>query len=412
MTSAGRGRTTALSALAIPVVVGLALTGCSGSGDGNGGDASSIRVADYYTDEPARSIIGGMLDDCGEAAGVTIEREAVPSGEYLSRVLQQSSSRTLPDIQMFDAQDLPVIAQSGALAPVSERGVSLDNIGESVRTLGEYDGELYGGAPTVGAVVLFYDAELFAAEGVEVPTTWEELAETAAALTTSDRYGIAFSAKNDGQGTYVFLPFMWSNGGLEDDLDSPAVQEALQFEVDLVTSGSASQSVVQWGNSDVGDQFLAGSAAMAITSGAQMSKFDEQGGIDYGVAEIPAPAADDTTIGALGGEVWTLPRSGDDAREAKAAEVLECILSDDVQSSLAIERRSVPANPELDEAYLAELPDLGAYVELVRNGRSRTELLGAGWPDANAAIWTAVQSAVTGQQTVEAALADAAASVG
>lgn len=401
-----------LMAAAIPAAAGIALAGCAaGGGRSPTSDVTSIRIADYYTDEPARTIIGDMLDTCGEEAGVSIEREAVPSGEYLSKVLQQSSSRTLPDIQMFDAQDLPVIAESGALSPLSERDVPSDNIGESVLPLGSFDGEVYGLAPTVGTVVLFYNPTALAEVGIEPPTTWDEFAAASAALTSGDRYGVAFSAKNDGQGSYAFLPFMWSNGGSEDDLDSAAVQEALQFEVDLVASGAASQSVVQWGNSDVGDQFVSGSAAMAITSGAQMSKFDEQG-VEYGVAAIPAPAAGDTPIAPLGGEVWTLPRSGDEAREAKAAEVLECIASDDVQLSLAIDRRSVAANPDLDADYLAELPDLGAYVDVVRNGRSRTDLLGAGWPDANAAIWTAVQSAVTGQQSVEAALTDAAAAVG
>src|SRR5690606_11082191 len=131
-----------LTAAVTSVVVGVSLAGCAASGEA-GGEADSIRIADYYTDEPARTIIGDMLESCGAAAGVAIEREPVPSGEYLSKVLQQSSSRTLPDIQMFDAQDLPVIAESGALSPLPEREVSTDNIGDSVRTLGAFDGDLY-----------------------------------------------------------------------------------------------------------------------------------------------------------------------------------------------------------------------------------------------------------------------------
>lgn len=201
---------------------GVILTGCAGEG-GQDSEATTIRVADYYTDEPARTIIGDMLDRCGEEAGVTIEREPVPSGEYLSKVLQQSSSRTLPDTQMLDAQDLPVIADSGALAPLSERDVSTEAIGESVLPLGEFNGEICGAAPTVGTVVLFYNKAVLQEAGVEVPTTWDEFAAAAAALTSGDRYGVAFSAKNDGQGTYAFLPLMWSNGGSEDDLASAEV---------------------------------------------------------------------------------------------------------------------------------------------------------------------------------------------
>jgi len=402
--STGRWRAVTAATAALAVAALAACSSGSGSeGDGDG-TATSIRVADYYTDEPANSIIGGVLDTCGEQAGVTIEREAVPSGEYLAKILQQSSSRTLPDLQMLDAQELPAIAGSGALAEVDARGVPTDNVGESVLALGTFDDAVYGLAPTVGTVALFYNTDMLAEAGVEPPTTWDELEAAAEQLTTDDRYGIAFSAKNDGQGTYAFLPLFWSAGASEDELNSAAAQEALQLEVDMVAGGYASQSVVQWGNSDVGDQFLNRDAAMALTSVTQMSKLDEDAELAYEIIETPVPAAGDTSIAPLGGEIWTLPNTGDSGREEAAAQVLECLMSDETQLSLAIDRRVIPANPELDEAYLEELPDLGAYVELARNGRSRTAVLGEDWPAANAAIWTAVQAAVTGDQSVQEAL--------
>jgi len=388
------------------------LSACSGGGGGSAssGDVTSLRVADYYTDEPAKSIIGDMLDSCGQSIGVTIEREAVPSSDYLSKVLQQSSSRTLPDVQMIDAQDLPAIATSGALSPLAERDVSTDGVGDSVLSLGTVDDEVYGLAPTVGTIVLFTNDDMLAEAGLTAPTTWEELKSTAATLTSGDRYGVAFSAKNDGQGTYAYLPLLWSAGGSEDELDSAAAKSALQLEVDLVDAGSASQSTVQWGNSDVGDQFLTGKAAMAITSGTQMSKLDEDASLNYTITSIPVPEAGDTAIAPLGGEVWTLPRSGDDAREAASAGLLSCIMSGDTQLSLAEQRRVVPADPDLDSKYLEKLPELADYVSVVRDGRSRTAILQDAWPTTNTAIWTAVQSAVTGQSSVDEALSVAAAS--
>jgi multiple sugar transport system substrate-binding protein len=406
----GNRRRVLVAATAFATVA--ALSACSGGGGGStqNGSVTSLRVADYYTDEPARSIIGDMLDECGAAIGVTIEREAVPSSDYLSKVLQQSSSKTLPDVQMIDAQDLPSIATSGALSPVGERNVSTDNVGESVLSLGTVDDEVFGLAPTVGTIVLFTNDDMLAESGVATPKTWDELKTAAAALTSGDRYGIAFSAKNDGQGTYAYLPLLWSAGGSEDDLDSEAARAALQLEVDLVAAGSASQSSVQWGNSDVGDQILTGKAAMAITSGTQMSKLDEDDALNYSITSIPVPEASDVAVAPIGGEVWTLPRSGDDAREVAAGELLSCIMSDDTQLSLAEERRVVPANPDLDAEYLEKLPQLADYVSVVRDGRSRTAILQGAWPQTNTAIWTAVQSAVTGQASVDQAMADAAAS--
>ena len=75
------------------------------------------------------------------------------------------------------------------------------------------------------------------------PTTWDELKAAAAKLTQGGRYGVAFSAIASYEGTWQFLPFMWSNGGDETDIASPQVAGALQMWVDLVDSGSASRSV-------------------------------------------------------------------------------------------------------------------------------------------------------------------------
>src|SRR5690625_2727178 len=392
---------------AISSVTVLAACSSAGSGDTQS-DSTSIRVADYYTDEPSKSIISEMLDRCGSDAGVAIEREAVPSGDYLSKVLQQSSSKSLPDIQMLDAQDLPAIAETGALSPLDEREVSTSTIGDSVLSLGKSDGELYGLAPTVGTIVMFTNSDMLEEAGVSIPETWDDLKTAAAELTEGDRYGVAVTAKNTGEATYAYLPLLWSNGGSEDALDSQEAQEALQFEVDLVEDGSASSSVVQWGNSDVGDQFLNRNAAIAIMSATQMSKLNDDPELNYEITSIPVPELGDDHVAPIGGEVWTLPRTDDEDRQKKADEVLSCITSDETQLSLAESRLVVPANPDLDEEYLEKFPDLGSYVETVRDGRSRTALLEAEWPKTNQAIWEAVQNAITGEKSVSDALSDAA----
>ena len=397
-------------AIGTAAALGIGLVGCASSGTPAASSApvKSISVADYYTDQPAKSIIGDALTKCGTEAGVTIQREEIPSADLVSKTLQKLSSKTMPDLQMFDNPDLPTFASTGALTPVTDAGVTTDNIGKSVLSIGTYNKKVYGIAPTVGTLVLFYNTDIFDKAGLTVPTTWEELKADAKTLTKGSTYGVAFPAKNSAEGTYPFMPLLWSAGGSEDKLDSAAAQSALQLEVDLVKSGDASQSVVQWGNSDVGDQFLAGKAAMAIVSAGQAAKFDAAGTVKYKEATIPVPAAGDASVAPLGGEVWTLPNTGNTARQAKAGKVLECLKSDDTQLSLAITRGLVTANPALDAKYLAKKPALTAYVDQVRGGRSRTGILGEGWADVSTKIYTAVQSAIAGQASVSAALATAA----
>ena len=62
---------------------------------GSSDSVKSLRVLDYYTNEPDKSIYTKVLNACGEANGVTIQREAVPGDTLIQKVLQQSSSKTL-----------------------------------------------------------------------------------------------------------------------------------------------------------------------------------------------------------------------------------------------------------------------------------------------------------------------------
>ena len=108
----------------------LALGACGGDDDGgdaaSGDSVKSLRVLDYYANEPDKTRIAKLLADCGKANGVSIQREAVPGDTLIQKVLQQSSSKTLPDVLMLDNPDLQQIAATGALAPLDEFGLSAD----------------------------------------------------------------------------------------------------------------------------------------------------------------------------------------------------------------------------------------------------------------------------------------------
>ncbi len=85
-----------------------------------------------------------------------------------------------------------------------------------------YDGELYGLQPVTNTIAIFYNEDILAKAGVKPPTTWEELKTSAKALTAGKQYGFAFNATNDYEGAWQFLPPMWTNGGDETDLTTPA----------------------------------------------------------------------------------------------------------------------------------------------------------------------------------------------
>jgi multiple sugar transport system substrate-binding protein len=398
-------RRTALPALAAAAM--LTLAACGGGGGGDGGAVTSIRVLDYYNNEPERTVYAQTLDACGQQAGVTIEREVVPGDSLIPKVLQQASSRTLPDVLMLDNPDLQQIASTGALAPISDFGLSAEGYAEGVVSASTFEGEVYGLQPIANSIGLFYNVDMLAEAGITPPTTWEELKTAAAALTQGERYGVAFSAVADYEGAWQFLPFMWSNGGDETNIASPEVAEALQQWVDLVNSGSASRSVLNWRQADVKDQFAAGNAAMMVNGPWQFPSLDEVEGLNYEVAPIPVPQAGDTLVAPLGGETWTIPQTGDADRQAKAAEIVACLNTDENQMALATERTSVPTKTALRERFVADVPRMAAFTEIVQTARARTGKLGAEWPAAATRIYTAVQTAITGGATPQQALQQA-----
>ncbi|BCW46737.1 sugar ABC transporter substrate-binding protein [Arthrobacter sp. StoSoilB5] len=400
-------RTTRPLALAVAALVGLplALTACGTSTAASSSEAvTEISVMDYYNNEPDKSFIGDALTKCGTQAGVTIKRETVPGKSLISKVLQQSSSKTLPDVLMLDNPDLQQIAATGALAPLADFKISTDNFAEGVLSAGTYKDKVYGLAPTVNTIALFYNKDILDKAGVTPPTTWDDLKEAAAKLTAGDQYGLAFNANPTYEGTWQFLPVMWSNGGDEKKIDTKETEQALQLWTDLVKSGSVSSSALNWTQADVKDQFMAGKAAMMVNGPWQIPALDKQPTLQYGVVKIPVREAGQTSVAPLGGEVWTVPQTGNKARQAKAAEVVACLNSDENQMAMAKVRNTIPSKTTLADKFATENPKLATFTELIKTARARTGQLGEGWPAQATKIYTAIQTALTGNASPADAL--------
>jgi multiple sugar transport system substrate-binding protein len=397
-------------AAAVITLVGLPLllSGCgTPTSSSSSGPVSEITVMDYYNNEPDKSFIGDALIVCGTEAGVTIKRETVPGKSLISKVLQQSSSKTLPDVLMLDNPDLQQIAATGALAPLADFNISTDNFADGVLNAGTYKGKVYGLAPTVNTIAMFYNKDILAKAGVTPPTTWDELKTAAAKLTSGDQYGLAFNANPTYEGTWQFLPVMWSNGGDEKKIDTAETEQALQLWTDLVKSGSVSSSALNWTQADVKDQFLAGKAAMMVNGPWQIPALDKQPTLQYGVVKIPVREAGQTSVAPLGGEVWTVPQTGNKARQVKAAEVVACLNSDENQLAMAKVRNTIPSKTTLTETFASENPKLATFTELIKTARARTGQLGEEWPAQATKIYTAIQTALTGNASPADALKQA-----
>ena len=410
-----------LVAVAGMAALSLTLAACGGGSSGGGsagGEAGSsasakvdsLTVLDYYTDEPGKSNINAQLQKCGTSIGVAkVDHQSVPGPTLIQKVLQQASSKTLPDMLMLDNPDIQQIAEAGALVPLGDFGINADGYAPGPVSAATYDGQLYGLQPGANTLAIFYHKDVLAKAGVQPPKTWADLKTAAKKLTTGKQYGFAFNATADYEGAWQFLPPMWTNGGDETNLKDPQVAEALTLWKDLVDDGSVSKSVVNWKQSDVNDQFIAGKAAMMLNGPWQIPSL-QKAKVNFGVVPFPINKPDQTSVAPLGGEAWTVAETGNDAKKAKAAELVKCMNTDDNQMLRAKQGGLVPTKPALYEQYKTEVPSMAGFTDAVANARARTGKLGAKWPDTAKVIYTGMQLVLTGQAAPADAMAKAGAS--
>lgn len=366
----------------------------------------SLTEMDYNTVDPGSSVVTKLLNTCAAKVGVTIHRHPVPGEQLLPKTLQAAASHSLPDLLLLDNPDVPAVAQTGALVPLSKFGVKPQGYLKGTLAAGKYKGAQYGVAPAMNTLALFYNKDLFAQAHLTPPTTWSELLRDAKALTSPPRYGIALSGSPNEGTTFDFEPFFWSNGADLRKLNSPKAVAALQLWVNLLNQGGMSRSAINWNLGDVGNQFVAGNAAMMVSGPWMFNQLNAAKDLHWGIVPVPVPRKGMKAVVPLGGEMWTVP-STHWSHESAAGRVVQCLS----QSSMALQwaklNAYVPSNPAVAKQAVKLIPNLASFAAELPTARGRTSTLGSGYPKVSQALWTAVQTALTGAKSAQAALDDA-----
>lgn len=402
-----------IAAIAGTAVISLSLAACSSSPTPSSSGKQTLTVEDYYTNNPSMSGYNTIYQQCGDQIGAKINPVHIAGAALISKVLQQASSKTLPDVLMLDNPDVQQIAATGALSPLKNYGVTAPK-GDvpSVVKAGTYNGQLYGLAPVINSIALYYNSDMLTAAGITPPTTWDELQADAKKLTDPSKgvYGFAMSNINTYEGTWQFLPLMWTNGGNEKNIDTADTAKAVQFDVDLQNDGSMSKSSVTWSQQDVNNQFVAGKAAMMINGPWQLPVLSTTKGLKFDSVPIPTRTSSQKVVSPLGGETFNVPNTASKTKMALSAKFVACLNKPATQLKIAAISGNVPADEASAATWVKTHPQVESFVETVKTARARTAELGPKWPTAATAIYTAVQLALTGKATPQAALQQAQAS--
>jgi len=411
------------SMLAAGLALGLgAVAGaCASTTSTTDGHAKVTLVEeDYYGAPTPTSTAPTYLDSFfakyhREHPWVTIKRESPVTPNYVTLVLSQIAAHQQPDLLMTDNPYLDQLASYGVLEPLRSLG-SISTAGYNPGNVVEttYNGKLYGMPLYTNTIAIFYNKTILAKGGIKtLPHTWAQFAADAKKLSSPSHYGFVFSGQTGpGQATWQFEPWLWSNGGSLTDLTAKPAEQALSYLAGLTRSGAAPKAVVNWGQSQPMEEFEAGKAAFCENGSWNIPTLQSQfKKLKWGVIEIPTRRPGQPVVPPFGGEVWTVPKTTP-VKERAAFALLQAMSKTNNLKPLAEGLSDIPTQTSQWGRKPWNGPEYTPFYAELRHGRSRTlPPFTTQYPTVDTDVGNAIQSALLGQKTPAAALAQAASQV-
>ncbi|HEV2073544.1 MAG TPA: sugar ABC transporter substrate-binding protein, partial [Thermomicrobiales bacterium] len=244
-----------------------------------------------------------------QAPGAQVIAQYTPGKEDYGRKITTSfSGNTAPDVFLINYREYGQYAASGALEPLGPRLRESPVISESdfyelpLDAFRGADGELVCIPQNISSLVVYYNVELFAAAGLDLPTadwTLDDFVEAAQALTLdvdndgiSDVHGLVTDSS-----MVRYAPFIWMHGGEIVDniehptrllLDSPEARQGIEWFMDL---GAGGHKVVPTEAETLAEdnlsRFMNGRAAMMLDSRRVVPTLREIDAFVWDVAALP-----------------------------------------------------------------------------------------------------------------------------
>jgi multiple sugar transport system substrate-binding protein len=351
---------------------------------------------------------------------VEIKHVYIPFAQLLPTILQQSLTKTLPEIVMADNPWVPQLIKAGVYKDITDKvkewgWENWEDFYKGHRDVTSYEGRIYALQIYTNNLALFYRKSLLDKAGVKkIPETWTEL--TSVCKQIKDKlgiYGLGFCATASEEGTWQFEPFLWSNGGSLLELSDIRAIRALQFLTDLVQKGYAPRDVVNVaGQGDVTMWFINGQVAMMINGNWEFGWHLTDDVLiklgDVGVAKIPVPLKGMRPVVPFGGECYGISSTISPEKYDIAWEFMKYIFSADKMLEANIMHGGLPTRASIAEKILKYKPILKPFLEQAKYALPRPLVGGfEKYPEISAILWSAIQKALTGAKTPESALKEA-----
>jgi len=230
--------------LSVAATGSAALAACGSGGSGGSGGATNLTLSTWNVPEDIKTYTKFAQDYAAAHAGVKIDVQVTPSGDFNQWFTTQLAANTAPDIIRMTYQTYGRYATNGGLVklddhlPADYGGDFGPSFWQAVRT----DKGVYGLPQHTDTFAIYYHKDIVGKAGLTPPTgldkawNWDEFRDAARKVkAATGKYGFAYGFQGVNT-AYRWLPILYMHGGklLEDDLKTPAINndegvEAIEF---------------------------------------------------------------------------------------------------------------------------------------------------------------------------------------
>ena len=355
----------------------LTLAACGGGGSfeddtatGGDGDAAEEGAAD--NGEPLTVLIGSSGDAetqavqaaaaaWSEQSGTDVE--VVAATDLPQELSQGFSAGDPPDVFYLGSETFASYASNGSLLPYVDQ---LENAGDFYPVLLQsftYEDTAYCAPKDFSTLALVINTDVWEAAGLtddDVPTTWEELADVAAELTTDEQVGLSFGPEWQRIGTFMAQAGggLTSADGTQATVDTPENLQALEFVQQMLADGTAAYPGdidAGWG----GEAFGLGAAAMVIEGnwivGTMTNNYPD---VAYRVVELPAGPGGPGTLQFT--NCWGVAADG--GNTGGAIDLVGFLTSGEQQMEFATAFGVMPSVQSVNTEWTEQFPEQAAFL--------------------------------------------------
>lgn len=359
--------------LALVVIALSVLASCGDDGRGraaptsDGGSAPTTISLVVFGEREELAAYRTLVESFEDAQDdVDVDLIEVPDRQALiTRVTTSIASGDAPDLFVINYRFFGQFAARGVLEPMQPRLdaseiLSEDGMYDVALDAFRYPGEDLTCLPqNVSSLVVYFNRDLFAAGGVDVPRegwTWDDMRAAASELSDGETRGVGVEAS-----IVRLAPFVWSNGGdIVDDqdqptrltLDTPQALEALDEFLALSADG-LTPTYEESQSEDDEARFANGRLAMYMNSRRATPHFRQITDFEWDIAPLPVLAE---PAGVLHSDAYCMTE--DSTNHDAAFSFVEYALGPDGAPVIARTGRTVPSLVAVAESEAFLDPDL------------------------------------------------------